>query len=213
MNFGSFPQAPASGRCGMLREVGSNSQAIAEETNLTILGQTISTPAIFDTMYKVQFDGKSFELKDDADGLTVNGQRLEWDLVDLGGGQFHIRYKNQSYPAEVIEVDHETKMVELSVRGQRYSVKLREDVDVLMEKMGMNTGGSGKVNSIKAPMPGLIIDLRVSDGQDVNAGDSLLILEAMKMENIIKSPGAGKVKKVKIKKGDSVEKGQVLIEF
>lgn len=164
-------------------------------------------------MYRAQFDGKSFELKAADNGMTVNGQLLDWDLVELGNGQYHIRYQNQSYPVEIIMIDRETKTVDLKVRGQRYAVKLRDDVDVLMEKLGMSAAGAGKVNSIKAPMPGLIIDLRVSDGEEVKAGDPLLILEAMKMENVIKSPGAGKVKKVKIKKGDSVEKGQVLIEF
>jgi biotin carboxyl carrier protein len=79
--------------------------------------------------------------------------------------------------------------------------------------MGMNNGSSGKVNNIKAPMPGLIIDLKVKVGDEVKQNDPLLILEAMKMENIIKSPGDGMVKNVKVKKGESVEKGQVLIEF
>ena len=62
-------------------------------------------------------------------------------------------------------------------------------------------------------MPGLIIDLKVKTGDTVKAGDSLLILEAMKMENMLKSPGDGVVKNVKVKKGDAVEKNQVLIEF
>ena len=79
--------------------------------------------------------------------------------------------------------------------------------------MGMNNTSAGKINSLKAPMPGLIIDLKVKAGDTVKQNDPLLILEAMKMENIIKSPGEGVVKLVKIKKGDSVEKNQVLIEF
>jgi len=62
-------------------------------------------------------------------------------------------------------------------------------------------------------MPGLIIDLKIKAGDTVKSGDQLLILEAMKMENIIKSPGDGIVKFIKVKKGDSVEKGQVLLEF
>lgn len=164
-------------------------------------------------MYKAQFDGKSMDLTTGKDGVVVNGQVLDWDLVDLGDGRFHIRYKNQSYPAEVTRIDRETKTVDIVVRGYRYAIHLRDEVDVLMEKMGMTAGAGSKINSIKAPMPGLIIDLRVNDGDEVKPGDPLLILEAMKMENIIKSHGSGKVKKVKIRKGDSVEKGQVLIEF
>jgi len=164
-------------------------------------------------MYKAQFDGKSFDAQSDNDGMLINGQQLDWDLVVLGNGQYHIRYQNQSYPAEVVKIDRDAKMVELKVKGHHYTIRLREEVDLLMEKMGMNAAGSGKVNSIKAPMPGLIIDLRVKAGDAVKAGDPLLILEAMKMENIIKSPGNATVKKVAIKKGDSVEKGQVMIEF
>lgn len=164
-------------------------------------------------MYHAQTEGKTFTVEVGDDGILVNNEKLEWDMIALGNGLFHIRYQNQSYPAEIIKIDRETKTVDLKVRGHRYSVRLKEDVDILMEKMGMNGAASGKVNAIKAPMPGLIIDLRVQEGAEVQAGDPLLILEAMKMENIIKSPGKATVKKLKIKKGDSVEKGQVLIEF
>jgi biotin carboxyl carrier protein len=79
--------------------------------------------------------------------------------------------------------------------------------------MGIASGNSNKINHIKAPMPGLIIDLKVKVGDKVKTGDSLLILEAMKMENILKSPGDGMVKNVTVKKGDSVEKGHILVEF
>jgi biotin carboxyl carrier protein len=77
----------------------------------------------------------------------------------------------------------------------------------------MHSRTAAKVNTVKAPMPGLIIDLRVKAGDTVKEGDPLLVLEAMKMENIIKAHGDGTVKQVKIKKGDSVEKNQVLIDF
>lgn len=164
-------------------------------------------------MFHAQVEGKSFEVQAQEGGLSVDGKPMDWDLIALGNGQYHIRYQNQSYPAEVIKIDRETKSVELKVRGKKYTVKLRDNVDLLMEKMGMSSASSSKVNAIKAPMPGLIIDLRVKVGDTVNAGDPLLILEAMKMENIIKSPGTATVKLVKIKKGDSVEKGHVLIEF
>ncbi|MDB5143897.1 MAG: gcdC, partial [Mucilaginibacter sp.] len=70
-----------------------------------------------------------------------------------------------------------------------------------------------KVSEIKAPMPGLVLKLFVSEGTEVKKGDNLFILEAMKMENIIKSPADVTVKTVKIKPGDKVEKGQVLLTF
>ncbi|MDZ4716556.1 MAG: acetyl-CoA carboxylase biotin carboxyl carrier protein subunit [Cytophagales bacterium] len=180
---------------------------------MAILNQTNSTPAIFDTMYKAQINERSYEFTAEDDALLVNGDPLTWDLTALDNGQYHIRFNNKSFPAEVVNIDRTTKTVDIKVRGRKYSIQLRDKIDLLMEKMGMNAGAMGKVNVIKAPMPGLIIDLRVSAGDEVQSGDSLLILEAMKMENIIKAPGGGTVKAVKVKKGDSVEKGQVLIEF
>jgi biotin carboxyl carrier protein len=79
--------------------------------------------------------------------------------------------------------------------------------------MGLSTNITFQIKEIKAPMPGLVLDLEVEPGQTVSQGDVLLILEAMKMENVLKSPGDGIVKSIAVKKGDAVEKGQILIEM
>jgi biotin carboxyl carrier protein len=62
-------------------------------------------------------------------------------------------------------------------------------------------------------MPGLVLNILVEAGQEVSKGDALLILEAMKMENVIKASGDGKVRSVKVKKGDAVDKGLLLVEM
>ena len=82
-----------------------------------------------------------------------------------------------------------------------------------LDKMGMSAGADEKMDSVKAPMPGLVLDILVEAGQAVNKGDNLLILEAMKMENIIKASGNGVVKSININKKDAVEKNQLLIEM
>jgi len=105
------------------------------------------------------------------------------------------------------------KSVDLKINGKRFTVGLKTKFDLLLEKMGINKVSTNTLNYVKAPMPGLIIDLKIKAGDEVKKGDILLILEAMKMENILKSPGDGTVKEVKVKKGDSVEKSQVLVEF
>lgn len=164
-------------------------------------------------MYRASVNQQVFEIEGSGDALTLNNARLDWDIVPLGNGHYHILHQGQGYSAELVKVDSATKTFTLKINGQLQVVELKDKFDLLLEKMGMQHTGAGKVNNIKAPMPGLIIDLKISAGDTVKAGDPLLILEAMKMENILKSPGDGVVKSIKIKKGDSVEKGQVLVEF
>jgi len=164
-------------------------------------------------MYKATVNKKSFEIITDNDTIQVDGTPLNWDLARLDDRNFHILLDNKSYRAEVIKTDRTAKTCTLKINGRLHTVELRDKFDLLLEKMGMNNTAAGKVNNIKAPMPGLIIDLKIKEGDVVKQNDPLLILEAMKMENIIKSPGEGTVKAIKVKKGASVEKGQVLIEF
>lgn len=164
-------------------------------------------------MYKVKVKDQEFEVLSSNEGLTVNGSLLDWDFAKVSDGYFHIIYKNKSYRAEIVKQDLATKSFHIKVNGKIYPISVKDKFELLLETMGMNAGAASKVNSVKAPMPGLIIDLKVKAGDNVKAGDPLLILEAMKMENILKSPGDGTVKNVKVEKGNSVEKGQVLIEF
>jgi len=79
--------------------------------------------------------------------------------------------------------------------------------------MGFEIGSAKKVNDIKAPMPGLILEINVKVGQEIVENDPILILEAMKMENVITAPRDGVIKSISVTKGDAVEKNQLLIEF
>ncbi|HEY9045295.1 MAG TPA: biotin/lipoyl-containing protein [Ohtaekwangia sp.] len=164
-------------------------------------------------MFKATVNKKTFDIASSDTGFIINGSPLNWDMVKVDEGYFHILYEQKSYRAEVVKADVAAKTFTIKVNGRIYTVALKDKFDLLLEKMGMANGATGKINSLKAPMPGLIIDLKVKAGDVVKPNDPLLILEAMKMENIIKSPGEGTVKNVKVKKGDSVEKNQVLIEF
>ena len=83
----------------------------------------------------------------------------------------------------------------------------------MLSSMGMDLKAGQKIEPVKAPMPGLVLKIMVAEGDEVKKGDNLFVLEAMKMENIIKSPADVVVKTVKIKPGDKVEKGQVLMMF
>ncbi len=92
-------------------------------------------------------------------------------------------------------------------------LQIKDRFDLLLDKLGMSNTTASKVNELKAPMPGLIVDIRVEPGHLVQKGDPLLVLEAMKMENILKAPGNGVVGAIKVGLRDNVTKGQVLIQF
>lgn len=164
-------------------------------------------------MYSAHVNNQVFEIATSADGFTVNGKAVAWDLASIQAGYFHVLLNDRSYRAEIVEMDQAVKSFTVKVNGKQYPVFLKDKFDLLLEKMGMNTNASARVNHVRAPMPGLIIDLKVKNGDVVKAGDPLLILEAMKMENIIKAPADAVVRSVKVSLREGVEKNQVLIEF
>ena len=135
------------------------------------------------------------------------------DAVEVSPSKFHILKNNQAYSAEIVEADFINKTYTVKVNGNTYEVAIENALDLLIKEMGFLVGGSKQINEIKAPMPGLILEMSVSVGQEVQENDCLLILEAMKMENSFLSPRAGIIKSISAKKGDAVEKGQLLIEF
>lgn len=164
-------------------------------------------------MYSARIENSAFEVALTDEGFVVDGKLVSSDISQIGEGYFHVILNNRSYRAEVTEADIPAGRFTIKVNGKYYPVLLKDKFDLLLEKMGMSANSGAKVNLVRAPMPGLIIGLMVKDGDQVKAGDTLLILEAMKMENIIKAPGEATVKSVKVKMGEGVEKNQVLIEF
>ena len=101
----------------------------------------------------------------------------------------------------------------IEVNNNIYNVEISNPLDLLINELGFTFGHTKHVDLIKAPMPGLILDIHVVSGQKVKENEALLILEAMKMENVITSPRDGVIKSVNISKGDAIDKGQLLIEF
>lgn len=156
---------------------------------------------------------QTFDIDTNKGETTLNGQPFQWDLVALGDRRFHILQNDRSYNAEIVEANYAEKSFKVKINQSIYTLIAKDRFDLLLEQMGMNSTAKNKVNHIKAPMPGLIWDIKVQAGDSVQAGDVVLVLVAMKMENALKSSGDGIVKNIKVKQGDSVEKNQVLIEF
>ena len=147
------------------------------------------------------------------DAVTLNNEPFAWDIADLGEGRYHILHEGRSYTAEVVSADYAAKLIVLKLNGQRVELQAKDRFDLLLERLGMSNATATKANELKAPMPGLIVDIRVAPGQAVQKGDPLLVLEAMKMENILKAPADGTVGALKVNLRDNVQKGQVLVQF
>lgn len=165
-------------------------------------------------MYKIRVNDKTEHTVDaKADHLALNGDTFTADMVKLDAGNYHVIHDQRSYNVEVVSIDTITKTGTIKVNGNLYHLKAKDQFDALLEQLGMADLNSSKVSDIKAPMPGLVLKVLVNEGDEVKKGDNLFVLEAMKMENIIKAPADATVRTIKIHPADKVEKGQLLILF
>ncbi len=150
------------------------------------------------------------------DRLEIEAQPTDAQQLDVvvnEDGSFHILKDGKAFHAVLVEADYASRMFTFRINGNRITTKIADHYARLIQQMGLSVGGAQKVNVVKAPMPGLVLQVVATIGQEVQKGDTLLILEAMKMENVIKATGDGRVKSIAVQKGAAVEKGQLLIEF
>jgi biotin carboxyl carrier protein len=163
-------------------------------------------------MYKVTINN-SLQLDTDIKGemVSINGQEIPVDLVHLEGNRFHFIYDKKSFSAELIEVDEDRKKMKIRVNTNVYELAIKDQFDELLKNLGLDNLNATKIKEIKAPMPGLVLKILVKEGDSIKKGENLLVLEAMKMENMIKSPSDVTIKKISIKSGDKVEKNQIML--
>ena len=159
-----------------------------------------------DESYHVSVDGNyDFQLKK-SDTESI-------DQTNLSEEKIHLLHNTKSFSLELLESDFFNRKYILNVNGNTYKIKIGTPLDQLIEKMGLSLGNTSVEDEVHAPMPGIILEVNVSEGDEVKKGDFLCVLEAMKMENSLTAPRDGVIKSVNIAKGETVEKGKLLIEF
>lgn len=155
--------------------------------------------------FLVTAKGHSFQLS----GAVV--QQL--DITSLQKNAYHLLVNHQSVTAAIEAVSLQNKSIDVILDGELFTVTIKDELDQMLDKMGFGSSASKQIKEIKAPMPGLVLEINVQAGDAVTQGSKLLILEAMKMENSILIPVDATIKKVNVTKGQAVEKGQVLVKL
>lgn len=166
-------------------------------------------------MYQIKAGDHSYEItptKGEPTKGDLNGNAYALDL-QREGDEMHVIYKNGSYNLSVVSADHQTKTFTIRVNNNTYTLQARDRFDLLLEELGMEDMAAAGASDMKAPMPGLVLSVEVEAGQEVSKGDPVVVLEAMKMENVLKAEADATVKSVHVEKGKPVDKNQVLVEF
>ena len=154
---------------------------------------------------------RTFDLNLDGDTLTVDGEPVDYSLQRISPREVLLLLDGQSITFTVETGDSGT--TRLTHHGRSFDVKLKTERDLLLESLGMDTADNAAARELKAPMPGLVLSVLVEPGQEVQEGDGLVVLEAMKMENELRAQSAGTVAAVHVEPGAAVGKNDLLVSF
>lgn len=157
---------------------------------------------------------KIYKVKANEFEFTLTADEInKIDFVKKSPTAFNILKDNRSVNVHLLKSDVSGKTVTVEVDGESFAIEIKDELEQMLEKMGFDAAPVKHIKEIKAPMPGLVLDITVKEGQAVKEGEKLLILEAMKMENSIMIHADATIKKINVKPGQAVDKGQILIEL
>jgi biotin carboxyl carrier protein len=158
-------------------------------------------------------DDYQFQIDQRNQQFQIDGHPIDAEFIRLHPQLWQVLSGHVSHDVFIQKIDPDAREVTLSINGKRSTVKVQTRIETLLKELGMEQALVKKLEHLKAPMPGLIHSLKVKEGDSVKQGDPLLVLEAMKMENVIKSPGDGTVSRIHVQEKASVEKNALLISF
>lgn len=148
-------------------------------------------------------------LIDGKEILAKGNAKVEW----IDSNYFELFFLGQKFQGEVVKANLEDKKLTIKINQRTFEVSKKGAIDELIKKMGLDKKKVKQLKTLQSPMPGRILSFAVKIGDTVEDGTALFTLEAMKMENVIKSDGVGVVKALVHTDGSVVEKGEVIIEF
>ena len=151
-----------------------------------------------------------YELKQNGDEQLIyrNGKSSAYDIRVLGEGRYALLVGNRSYLVHMVK---QNDKYHVHVGGDYFAVQVEDERTRKLKEMAQKSGSGPKEQVIKTPIPGLVLKVEVEEGQSVAKGDPLLVLEAMKMENVIKAPCACRVTEIAVKAKQTVQQDQKLL--
>jgi biotin carboxyl carrier protein len=149
--------------------------------------------------------------KMDGTAMTTSGDavRLHWENATF----FSLEHNGHLFNGEVLANRMEEGILTVKLNHRLFDIRKEGPLDDLIASMGLDVPKIRKLKQLKAPMPGRVVGIAVTVGMEVNPGDPLLTLEAMKMENVLKAEGIGVVQRIVVEVSQVVDKGALLIEF
>lgn len=160
--------------------------------------------------YHVTLRSRIYVIDVEGGAVTVDGERLEshWAAIP-GTPLIHLLLGKDSWTVACQQLDN--RRWALGAAGERFEVEVQDDRSKQIEALTGQERKAAVGGVVKAPMPGLVVRVEVTMGQAVAAGEGLVVVEAMKMENELRAPSTGVVAQIHVKAGDRVEKGAALV--
>ncbi|MFQ5571145.1 MAG: biotin/lipoyl-containing protein [Rhodothermales bacterium] len=143
--------------------------------------------------------------------LLVDEEPVAYTFDAVSEGYYSLLIEGQSLPVVIESVSD--GMLRVTMNGRQVNVRLKDEKALLLERFGLNETANAAELAVHAPMPGLVLSVMVEPGQQVQEGDGLVVLEAMKMENELRAQADGIVKALHVSPGDAVGKNALLLEF
>lgn len=163
-------------------------------------------------MYQVKVNENIYTVDIDGNKVRVNDKEFEMNLEKNSQGQWQLVLPDRILHPQITN-NGSAKQLSIKIGNNKAETELKDHYDLLLEKLGMDKMLGAVQSDLKAPMPGLVLEVIAKPGDEVKKGEPILVLEAMKMENVIKAPGDAVIKEIKVSPKQAVEKNMVLVTF
>lgn len=163
--------------------------------------------------YIVTVNGDRYTVERDGDAVRLDGREDPASIEEVGDTPVRLVTIGSEVHRVVVRRREGKGAYQLWLDGHAYEVEALDERARAIRDLTRAAAGPAGPAPLVAPMPGLIVRVSVAEGDEVQAGQGLVVMEAMKMENELRSPGHGRVKRVAAVPGQAVEKGAVLVEL